>query len=198
MLKMSLRPRLLHVAVLALTGDGPEGGTRRRIYALVQRHPGLHQRDIARRLGVAEGTADHHLRHLLRAGLLQRVVEAGHVRFYVTVQGTVVPEGTVRPEDRSRLGVLRKTRPLEIVARLLMEGPLSMGLMAERMGVSGGTLTHHVDRLQSVGLVVRRQHGRERVLDLVDRDDLVRLLLAYEPPKDLVAGFQDLWEEIGF
>lgn len=192
------RPSWLHVAILGVAATGEAGTTRRRVYALVQRHPALHQGDIARRLDIAEGTAEHHLRHLVRAGLLNRQRQGGHVRYWVTVQGPVVPEGAVRPDDRPKLGVLRKARPLQVVANLLTDGPLSMGVLAERLGLSPGTLTHHVDALEEAGVVRRRTEGRQRIVDLVDRDDTVRILLAYEPPADLVAGFQDLWDEVGF
>lgn len=191
-------PRWLHAAILVVAADGPEGSTRRRVYALVQRHPGLHRHDIARRLEIADGTADHHLHHLVRAGLVTRAAEEGYVRFYVTVKGLEVPEGVVRPEDKRKLGVLRMSRPLETVAHLLMHGPLPMGTLAEMMGLSAGTLTHHVKRLEKVGLVARRVEGRARIVGLVDREDTVRMLLAYEPPDGLVAGFQDLWDEVGF
>ncbi|MEK6974907.1 MAG: winged helix-turn-helix transcriptional regulator [Candidatus Thermoplasmatota archaeon] len=191
-------PNLLQAAVLLVAAKGEEGGNRRRVYAIVAEFPGLHQNDIARRLGISGNAADHHLRQLVRAGLISRQEEASFVRFYVRVQGTVAPEGAVGEADKPKLALLRKARPLEIVAQLLVNGPSTMGDVAKALGVTPGNVTHHAANLEAAGILTRTQQGRERILDLANRDDTIRLLLAYEPPADLVAGFDDLWQEVGF
>lgn len=189
--------RLLHAGVLWLAAPGEEGSTRRRVYDEVVRHPGLHQRAVADALQVHRNLAEHHLRHLERAGLVQRRREGGRVRYFPAV----VPEHgvgeVVDARHRDALGLLRQARPLQLVAVLVAEGAMPMGDLAGRVGLSAGTLTYHVKRLEAVGVVVRRQESHQRVVDLVDRDATIHLLLRYEPPADLVAGFEDLWQDVG-
>lgn len=192
------RPTLLHVALLAL-GAGEGEPMRRRVYALVAEHPGLHQRDIARRLDVRPGHAEYHLRQLTRAGLLRAVQEGGYVRYFVQAQPIrPLPAGAVGEADKRWLALLRQARPLAIVANLLHESPQPMGDLARRVGIAPGTLTYQVKKLERVGLVARHQEGNLRLVRLLDRDRVVRVLLAYEPPDDLIAGFEDLWEDVGF
>jgi predicted transcriptional regulator len=192
------RPNLLQAAVLLVAGHGEEGSNRRRVYALVAEFPGLHQNDIARRLGISGNGADHHLRQLTRAGLISRQEEGTFVRYYVRVQGVVAPQGAVGEANKEKLAALRKPRALEVVAQLLVNGPSKMGDVAKAIGVTAGNVTYHATRLEQAGLLKRTQQGRERILDLANREDTIRLLLAYEPPADLVAGFEDLWQEVGF
>ncbi|MGB0652994.1 MAG: winged helix-turn-helix transcriptional regulator [Thermoplasmatota archaeon] len=191
------RASLLHLAVLG-GPPGQEGSTRRRVYDLLQEHPGLHQRDVARRLDLAPAAAEHHLRHLVRSGLLGREEEAGFVRYYVRATVSERHPGAVPAADRAKLGLLRQARPLQLVANLVQaEGPVPMGELATAMGISAGTLTYQVKKLEKVGLVERRRDGNARLLALRDRDATVALLLAYEPPADLVAGFEGLWADVG-
>lgn len=186
---------LLQAGVLWLAAPGKEGSTRRRVFDKVVHHPGLHQRAIAAALEIHRNLAEHHLRHLERAGLVQRRREGGRVRYFPTV----VPETDTLVDARHRdaLGLLRQARPLQLVAVLLAEGALPMGDLAHRVGLSPGTLTYHVKRLEEADVVMRRQEARQRIVDLVDRDATIAFLLQYEPPADLVAGFEDLWQDVG-
>lgn len=191
------RPTLFHLALL-LAAPGEEGSRRRRVFALIERYPGLHQREIARRLETTPHAAEHHLRHLVRSGLVARQEEGGYVRYYVRVHAPDARPKSVGTEDRRRLAVLRQARPLQVVAHLLTRDQMAMGELAQAVGLSPGTLTHHVAKLEKAGIVARVVQGRQRFARLVDRDDTVRLLLAHEPPADLVAGFEEIWDEVGF
>lgn len=191
------RPRLVDLAVLAMAA-GEEPSTRQRVYRLVQEHPGLHQREIARRLDLKASHAEYHLRQLEKAGLLRTEASEGYKRYFVAVEPSgPVPEGAVEPRDREWVGLLRQERPLEVVAHLLQEGPTQMGELAATMDLATSTLSYHADKLEEAGVVERVRRGNQRYLDLVDRERLVRVLIQHEPPDDLVEGFRGLWDDVG-
>lgn len=190
-------PSLLHLAVLGMAA-GQSPSTRRRVYALVQEHPGLHQRELARRLELRPSHAEYHLRQLETAGLLRSEERGGYRRYFVAVEpAKPIPEGAVPREDRAWVGLLREARPLEIVARLLQEEPRQMGPLAEDLAIATSTLSYHVDKLEDAGIVERYRDGNQRLIRLVDRERLIRVLLQHEPPDDLVSGFRDLWDDLG-
>lgn len=182
---------LLEFGVLFLA-SGPDGSTRRRVYACVQAHPGLHQREVARVLDLSPSHAEHHLRHLVRAGLVTAQPDGRYVRYFVA---TTI-EGGVPAEDKRVLALLRQRRPLEIVARLV-QGPQQAQDLASDIGLGVATLGYHVKKLEAAGLVKKRRDGAQNWLALANRDDVLATLLAYEPPRDLVAGFEDLWDDVG-
>lgn len=191
--------RALQFAVLILAAHGQEGTSRRLVFGLIEDHPGLHQREIARLLRLTPSNVEYHVRQLVRAGLVQAETDAGFVRYYATVEspdGVARSVGPVSREERKRLSLLRQARPLEIVAHLLLEGTLTLGELANRMGIAPATLTYQIKKLESVGLVERYREGKERRVRLSAREETVRLLLDHEPPQDLVAGFEDLWDEL--
>lgn len=178
------------------TGETPS--TRRRVYDLVQEHPGLHQRELARRLELRPSHAEYHLRQLEKAGLLRSEQRGGYRRYFVAVEpAKPIPEGAVSREDRAWVGLLREVRPLEIAAHLLQEEPREMGPLAEELGIASSTLSYHVDKLEETGILERYRDGNQRLVRLVDRERLIRVLLQHEPPDDLVSGFQALWDDLG-
>ncbi len=193
----SRRPRLLHLGVLALAA-GEEPNVRRRIFKLVEQHPGLHQRDLARRLDLRPSHAEYHLHQLVKTGLLRTETSGRYKRYFVAVEPFKTDPGdAVSPTDRPWLALLREARPLELVAHLIQQEPLQLGEVSRLMNLSGGTVSYHVAKLEKQGIVERFRVGKQRYVKLQDRERLVRVLLEHEPPDDLVEGFEDLWEDIG-
>ena len=105
-------------------------------------------------------------------------------------------DGGVPAENKRLLALLRQRRPLEIVARLV-QGPQQAQDLASDIGLGVATLGYHVKKLEAAGLVKKRRDGAQNWLALANRDDVLATLLAYEPPRDLVAGFEDLWDDVG-
>lgn len=139
------------------------------------------------------GHAEHHLRHLERAGLVLRQEDGRYVRYFVAVSAPGEP-GVGRIE-KPVIALLRQARPLEIVARLL-QGDTEMRDLAKALGVAASTLSYHTTRLETAGLVKRWRDGQQQRIALADREAMIAILLAYEPPADLVAGFEDLLDEV--
>lgn len=190
-------PRLLHVALLGLA-PGKEPSTRHRVFEIVQKHPGLHQRDIARRAGLRSGHAEYHLHQMVRLGLLRVESSGRYKRYFVALKPMEkVPEGSVEPRDRQWLALLRESRPLEIVAHLIQEDALEIGQLAQRTGLATSTTSYHIDKLEKQAILTRYREGKKRFVRLTDRDRIVKVLLEHEPPDDLIEGFEDLWDDLG-
>ncbi|GAB7110544.1 hypothetical protein JCM4814A_88610 [Streptomyces phaeofaciens JCM 4814] len=67
----------------------------------------------------------------------------------------------------------------------LEKGPVTIGRIAEMTGLTTGSATRLVDRLEKAGYVVRER----------DRVDRRRVLVATVPEK--IAGFGRMWEQLG-
>lgn len=140
--------------------------------------------------------AEHHLRHLVKAGLVRAAKQGGYARYFVTTAGSISNDAPGRA-DAEVLVILRQATPLRIVATLLTEGPLGLGELASRVGITAGTLTYQLDKLEACKLVLRVSGGGGKEARLVDPEETRRILLAYEPPADLAAGFEELWDDVG-
>lgn len=70
-----------------------------------------------------------------------------------------VPELSVAASRFAALGSEQRLAVLRCLVRAGPEG-LSIGVLGERTGVTGSTLTHHVKILASAGLVTQARQGR--------------------------------------
>ncbi len=152
--------------------------TRRRIYAVVLRSPGLGSREIQRQTGMAWGETTYHLDRLVTAGLVHRE-QGGHQDYYFAA---TVPLG-----DRTLLRLARSDASRRVLGALLTASDPTVPELQERTGLSPGRLSIHLRRFLETGLVQSGRRERFRTFRIVDRDRVVRLLIAYR------SGFADGW-----
>jgi len=78
-----------------------------------------------------------------------------------------MPQRPPTDECSRRLGVLAEATRLAII-RALMEGPLRVGVIGERLCVEQSLLSHHLRALRESGLVVAMRQGKGVVYRLAD------------------------------
>jgi predicted transcriptional regulator len=127
-----------------------------RIYRHLLLLPGDHFRSIVRSVGIAHGTASHHLAVLVRKGLVVPDRGNGRCRYY--------PRGADAEAERNQLYAKHwKYRDLRL--RILHvaknRGATRATSVALALGISRQLATYHLDRLVELGLV-RRQGGTYR------------------------------------
>lgn len=159
---------------------------KKRLVLLVETYPGLHLRELAREAGISEALAGYHLDRLEEADHVRSETEGGFRRFYpVDAPGPTAKE-------RELLNLLRRAVPLEVVVFLLEEGASSHGEVTDQTGLAKSTVSYHLSNLAEAGIVERDDEGR---FALADPRGIERLLLRWEPPKDLTDRFAELWRK---
>jgi len=151
---------------MATSGASPlEHGTRLRIYEHLLLLPGDHFRSIARAVDVGVSTAHHHLRVLIRDGLVHAEKRGGRSRYYVA--GDEV--------QRERNGVFgkhwsyRATR-IRVQTALGRFEECSAAEIAKVLGISRQLAGYHLIRLERQGFLTRN-HGRYRVAGPLAAED---------------------------
>jgi DNA-binding transcriptional ArsR family regulator len=122
---------------------------RDRMLAHVRADPGLHARELQRRLELAHGVFSHHLQRLQEGGLLRVVPDGALRRLY--------PTGTATPAPTPPLG----KRALDAITR---RGSVSAAILADELGVSRQALHYHLKRLAIDGRIRGVTQGRELIL----------------------------------
>lgn len=160
--------------------------TRERIAAQVERAPGVHFRELVRRLDLGQGQAQYHLRRLRRGERLIAEEVDGRTHYF---------SPTYDAAERRALAVLRRETARDVLATLLVEGPSPPAAVADDLDVARSTLEWHLDRLTGSKLVAKRRDDRNRVtLTVPDRERATRLLAEIDPtlPERLVDRFTRL------
>ncbi|MFB6183315.1 MAG: winged helix-turn-helix transcriptional regulator [Haloarculaceae archaeon] len=146
--------------------------SRRNIFQVVDDTPGIHFREILRRLDYAKGTVQYHLRWLASHDLVETDRDGEYTRYY--------PARQLDSEDKEALSALRRTYSREVVAHLVADGPLTTTELAERIDKSRSTVSWHLSRLHDADIVEKRRDGRRVEYALVDRERLMKLYATYK------------------
>ena len=134
---------------------------RASIYNQVSSNPGATFTEIRDSVGAASGTVQHHLRVLVRGGVLRRVRTGKYTRYY--------------PFNHRVLALPPSQEA--IVRSLATEGPGTKAELAQRTGMSRQLVHYHVERMVTDGLVeVDRDNGSPLVRLGLPLDERCRAL----------------------
>ena len=179
-----------------MEGAGVRVGTwAERLFSFIQRYPGVHLREIRRRLQIPIGTLDYHLYRLGRQGLISIRFQGGYKCCYPAVADvtqTPIPDG-----HQTLLALLRQPLPRALLLHLYLEGASSPGQLVGALGTTGPNLSYFLKRLELAGVVLRDGQGSSRTVRLVEPKQIHEVLLNYPPlPETVVDRFLRFWSEL--
>jgi len=163
--------------------------TRRDLYDAVRRYPGIGAREVQRVAATGWGETVYHLDRLTDAGLLHRE-RAGHQDHYFAA---TVPLG-----DRRLLRLVRSESARHLLVALLETPNATVPRLTDRTRLSPGRLSVHLGRLLESGIVRSGRDGRYRTFDVIEREQVIRVLLTYRESlaDQWVEGVLETWSEL--
>ena len=170
--------------------------TRRGLFEFVRRNPGFHLREISRALNLSITLADYHLRFLEKHELVTSEMDGEYKRFYPrSTPGQSDERAALTEPERQILAFLRQPVPLRVI-NLLMERELATHKeILEHMTVSPSTLSHHLKKMQIVG-VIERVQLKERGYRPAQPKVIARLMATYDlATQDQIDTFIRVWGE---
>ncbi len=163
---------------------------RRKIYEVIERYPGLHMRDIKRRTSLSLNLVRYHLEELRKHELITKTETEGYKRYYPRKD----KDFQLDKKDKNILALLRKEKPLKITLYLLNEHEATHQELAEELDMAPSTLSYHLKALKERDILKQE----DKLYSVVQPKKIDELLTLYEPPKDIIDGFIDLWEDFSF
>ena len=119
--------------------------TRREIYNFILRYPGIHLREISRRLTIPFSTLMYHLRFLEKRELIKEKTEGRYNRYYITEK--------IGRREKEILSTLRKDTPRTIILYLLVH------IYSSQIDISGSlkkhptTIEFHLKKLLDLNII---------------------------------------------
>jgi len=154
--------------------------TRRRLYEVVRRSPGIAAREVQRQAGTGWGETVYHLERLTQAHLLQRE-RSGHQDHYFAA--------AVPLADRGLLRLTRSPSARKLLLAMLEEPNRTVPDLTGRTGLSAGRVSVHLSRMMELGILRTGRSDRFRTFEIGDRERVLRLLVTYRE------GLSDEWVE---
>ena len=172
--------------------------TRRTIYNLVLSQPGLHLREIQRRLEMHVNLVEYHLHHLIASELVMSVHQGGYNRFFATQSpGAGGHLDRLTSYEKRVMGLMRQPMTLRILVYLIATGTAQHKAICDHLGCAPSTLTYHMKKLIKNEIVIQRSAGEGKGYHLANRRAVARLLMLYRPaPFDQVDAFAELWLDL--
>ncbi len=166
-----------------------------RLFTFIQRYPGVHLREIRRRLKIPIGTLDYHLYRLGRQGLISVRYQGGYKCCYPAVSDATsapIPDG-----QQTLLALLRQPVPRALLLHLYLEGASSPAQLVQAVGTTGPNLSYFLKRLEQTGVLSRDGQGATRTVHLADPKQVHEVLLHFPPlPETAVDRFLRFWSEL--
>ncbi len=144
---------------------------RKRIFECVRNSPGLHFREIQRRIELPIGVLDYHLNYLVQKGIIVVRKQEGFSRYY--------PGGHITTEKMRLLSCLRQEIPRGVILYLLRNPGATHGQILARFSISGGTLSYHIKKMLALGAITVEKKGRESHFSVADPGAVTDLLIVY-------------------
>ncbi len=145
--------------------------TRRKIYEEIVLNPGLHFREMQRRLNIPIGVLEYHLMVLEKEGIIVSKIDGKYRRYFANTTMTV--------NERKIMGVMRDSISRRIVIFLIEHGRARHSDIAEYLKISPSTLSYHISKLMKYDIILRDVDGRETYYSVKDRDNLARIIIKY-------------------
>jgi len=156
---------------------------RKKTYDAISENPGIHLRELDRKIDVPLGTIRYHLRVLEKRKLIIAKKEGKYKRYYA--------KGEIDRFDKDRLAFLRKELPRTIILFLLEYPGSSHKELSNALDVAPSTITYHLKKMKKANIVEKK--GSE--YHVKNEEEIADLLIQYQQTflDSLVDRFVRMW-----
>jgi DNA-binding transcriptional ArsR family regulator len=119
--------------------------TRRNIYNVILENPGIHFRELSRKLDMPITTLDYHLNHFRKRGLISIRTSDNYKRFYV--------KDKVGVKEKEIFNVLRQAVPRNIVLYLMFGYACSKMDLCKELDKHPSTIDFHLKKLVKLDII---------------------------------------------
>lgn len=161
---------------------------RDKIYSMIVKNPGLHFREIQRRVDIATGALQYHLDYLKKKHLVYEEKEGKFSRFYAHQEIKI---------DEKLMNLLRQDQVRQIVLFLLTKRRATIKTIVAELGTSTSTTKFHLQKLLDAEVVIEKQQQGKAFYSIKEKEPIMELLIVYKKSfmDRLVDSFVDIWEE---
>ena len=157
--------------------------TRKKIYNFILNYPGLHKRELCRKLNIPYTNLEYHLNYLIRRSVIIESFDDRFVRYYVA--------NNVSEMDKKILHLLRQELPRKIILNLIYRLDPSLTDIARDLNKDPRTIAFHLNKFKKAGILQQIPDGNKIKYRLDKYDLIIDSLITYEKKlfDEEVSGF---------
>jgi predicted transcriptional regulator len=168
-----------------------ENERRGEIYDFIKKNPGLHFRELQRRLNLPLTSLEYHLDYMVRKKVLLKESSKHYSRYYVK---------HLDEDEKRILKSLRQRRLREIVIILLSKKKAKYSQLLETLEIPPSTLSFYLKYLVENNVISRHKIGYENIYSIINKDQVAKVLLTYRSSflDKLIDKTMSTWLETNF
>jgi predicted transcriptional regulator len=143
---------------------------RQELYSFIKTNPGIHQRELQRRLKMPLASLEYHLQYMKRRKVIFEEKEGNYARYYCN---------PLEPEDKRILLALRHGKLREIVLLTLVKKKASYQDFLESFKLPRSTIYLYLKHLVDNQIIEKTKVGYENFYTVKDEDRIAKVLMAY-------------------
>ena len=134
---------------------------RKQIYGYISKYPGLHYREISRKLNIPKTTLYYHLNNLKKRGLIYEQEDKTYSRYF--------PNGDILDFEKEFFAILRKRAFRNILYVLAFYRVCTQKEIIKHLEEDfnikkhSTTIAFHLDKLLEMDIIICAQNGREKI-----------------------------------
>lgn len=136
------------------------------------KYPGLHLREISRKLNIPKTTLNYHLKYLEKENFLLAKSDNRYTRYY--------PTKKVGNNDKEILGLMRQNLPRRIILFLFLYPEHSRRNISEDLEKPLTTISFHLKKLLALNIIEKRRVGHSYAYRIKNQKEMYNLLISYE------------------
>ena len=162
--------------------------TRREIFELISEVPGLHFRELLRRLDISSGNLNYQLSYLTKHDLLVSIADGNLKRYYAV--------GKVKGKEKRILACLRNETSRGLVLFLLLNPNTQFNELSQNFDLAPSKLAYHLKKLVEKDIIEKKKEGRTTHYKVKDEDAIANVLISYRPSflDSIVESFLESWQ----
>jgi predicted transcriptional regulator len=162
--------------------------TRRELFELITDFPGLHFREILRRLDISSGNLNYQLNYLIKHEIVVAISDGNLKRFYIV--------GKIKGREKRILACLRNETLRGLVLYLVLNPNSQFNEIANRFDLAPSKLAYHLNKLVTKDIIEKEKKGRTTIYRVMDEETIANVLITYRPSflDAVVDNFIEAWK----
>jgi len=145
---------------------------RRSIYNFILKNPGLHIRELSRRLEIPKTTLKYHLKYLEVKNLVNYETKGKCTRYFAKFEiGTI---------DKKVLGVIRQEIPRRIIFLTFIFDEVFIDEISEGLEIPITTISFHLKKLKDMNVLITEKKNKRVAYSLQNRNYIYDLFIRYK------------------
>lgn len=165
--------------------------TRSKLYNEIRKSPGLHFRELQRRINMATGALQYHLDYLEKRSLIKSERVENTKRFFAMQSKRLEGEEQIMP-------FLRQEKTRHLVITMLSGRKNTIQSLARKTQTPYSTTSRLLDKIVEAGLA-QKARKRKQIHYILEKPEIIaQMLISYRKSffDDLVDQFVESWQEL--